>query len=161
MAKYNLKSLTQISFIRLLHSSADGRVGNQFRMFAKGVHSKEPRDIVYSYQPIYYFSRFFGLLPFSLAHDSNGELQAPKIRIFDGFWFIISILVYLAITNVSLLRTDIQKYPQSLPILILGNEFLLVFGLIYGVIMIIENMCSRFKFVRILKTFINFDREVS
>lgn len=134
------------------------KVDSQHEMASKRYFSTKLCDIVFSYQPIYYFSRIFGLLPFSLAYDASGEIVAPKISKFDAVWFVVSIAIYLAFATV--IPLDIPKGPPA-PILILGNELLLMSGLIYGAIMIVENMCNRFKFIRIMKTFCAFDREAS
>ena len=48
-----------------------------------------------SFRPVYYFSRIFGLLPFSFIYDSNGDVQKTKITKFDGLWFLISMFVYV------------------------------------------------------------------
>lgn len=158
MAKFNEKSLSQISMQKILNTVE--RVDNQFRMVGKRGRSKKLHDIVFSYQPIYYLSRFFGLLPFSFTYDSNGEVQAPKVHVIDGLWFVVSIIVYLVMANAASMGIEIRKNTLA-PILVLGNHLLLIFGLIYGAIMIVENMCKRFQFVKILRVFAAFDNEVS
>lgn len=164
MANYNQNNLSQISMIKTLHNNnnntVDQKLDSPRQMAIKRDHLKRRPDIIYSYRPIYYFSRFFGLLPFSLRYDSNGEIQMPKISKLDGVWFVISIVIYLALAKMVSLSIEIQKNASS-PILILGNKLLLMFGLIYGAIMIVENMCSRFRFVGILKMFTAFDKEAS
>lgn len=157
--EYNPENSSQLSMVKALHATVTAqKVDSQHDMASKRDFSTKLCDIVFSYQPIYYFSRIFGLLPFSLAYDANGEIRAPRISKFDAVWFAVSIAIYLVFAAV--IPLDVPKGPPA-PILILGNELLLMFGLIYGAIMIVENMCSRFKFIRILKTFSVFDREAS
>lgn len=166
--KYNQEKSPQMSMIKTLHNTMvdSPKVYGQHEattstpMAAKREYSKKLRNIVFSYQPIFYLSRIFGLLPFSLTYDSNGEIKSPKINKFDGVWFIISITVCLAFAKVVSSSIEIPKGTTP-PILILGSQLLLMFGLIFGAIIIVENMCSRFKFVKILKMFIAFDKEAS
>lgn len=160
MADYNQNNLSQLTMIKTLHNTIDQKMDGLRQMAAKRDNMRKRRDIVYSYKPIYYFSRFLGLLPFSLKYDSNGEIQMPKISKFDGVWFIVSITIYLALAKIASLSIEIQKNASS-PMLILSNTLLLMFGLIYGAIMIVENMCGRFRFVGILKMITAFDKEAS
>lgn len=159
--KCNRENSSQISMNKNQHDTVDiHKMNNQHQMAVKRDYSEKLRNIVYSYQPIYYVSRIFGLLPFSLTYESSGEIKMPKITKFDGIWFVISIAIYLVFPKVILLSIDIQTSP-SVPILILGHKLLLIVGLIYAAIIICENMCSRFKFVKILKIFTAFDNEAS
>lgn len=158
-SEYNHENSSQISMVRALHETVSAqKVNNQHAMATKRDYSTKLCDIVFSYKPIYYCSRMFGLLPFSLEYDANGEIKAPKVSKFDAVWFVSSIAIYLMFANV--IPMHIQKGPPA-PILIMGYKLLLMFGLIYGAIIIVENMFSRFKFVKILKMFTGFDREAS
>lgn len=149
MAEFNQKNLSQISMIKMVEP---------YQIAGKKGGPKTSYDFAYSYRPMYYFSRCFGLLPFSFVYDSNGEIQAPRIRIFDAVWFVISIVIYVMLAIDSFRVVEIPK--DASPIIFLSNTLLLVLGLSNGAIMIVVNMCVRFKFVAILKTITNFDKEV-
>lgn len=56
-------------------------------------NSSKKRDFVYTLRPIYIFSRIFGAMPFSLVHNSIGEIQKARVNIFDFLWFMVSIAV--------------------------------------------------------------------
>lgn len=158
-SEYSHGNSSHISMMKALHGTvAAHKVNNHHAMATKRDYSTKPCDIVFSYKPIYYCSRVFGLLPFSLAYDSNGEIKAPKISKFDAVWFVLSIAIYLVFANVIPMHLQKNAFVPA-PILIMGYRLLLMFGLIYGAVMIVENMSSRFKFVKILKMFTGFDRE--
>lgn len=134
---------------------------NSVNKYQTGAKRWRKRDFAYSFLPIYYFSRFFGLMPFSLIYDSDGEIQAPRISLLDGVWFIISICVYVfaAFTNF-----QIVTLPKEMPLaslLYFGHYILLIQGLLVCTIAIGLDMYNRNKVVAILKTFIAFDKEVS
>lgn len=118
-------------------------------------------DFVYSFLPIYYFSRFFGLMPFSFIYDSDDEIQAPRISIFDGVWFVITIGIYLvaAFTNFQILT-----HPKEMALasaLYYGHYILLIQGLLVCSVAIGLDIYNRNRLVTILKIFIAFDKEVS
>lgn len=51
-------------------------------------------DFVYNLSSIHLYSRLFGLVPFTLVRDSNGEVQRSRVGKFDLLWFVISISVF-------------------------------------------------------------------
>lgn len=112
----------------------------------------------HSFRPIYYFSRVFGLMPFSITYDSNGEAQCSRIRIFDGIWFVISMLIYSSSVYCIVLR--FEKQSSSTFVVIVGNTFLLM-SIIYGVGAVAMDMYNRFKFFEIVKSFSVFDKQVN
>lgn len=151
MAEFNQKNLSQISMIKM---------DDRYQIAGKKSCATKSRDFVFSFRPMYYFSRAFGLLPFSLEFDLNGELQAPKIRIFDGVWFATCVTFYLVLSFDSWQAIEIKNDEAPL-ISYINNSLLLTIGLSNGALLIILNMCIRFRFVKILKTFITFDKEAS
>lgn len=50
----------------------------------------------HSFTFIYYFSRVFGFMPFTIVYDSDGKIQAARIRTIDILWFMITIGLYLS-----------------------------------------------------------------
>lgn len=120
-------------------------------------------NFFYSFRPIYYFSRIFGFMPFTIVCDSNGTIQGPAIRSFDIFWFIVSILLYLLSAFLSFKNAQFPKNSDSTEsvILIRADHFLLLSGLMFGALIILMDMCNRFKLVGILKNIKTFDEEAS
>lgn len=114
----------------------------------------------YCLWPIYFVSRASGLLPFSIARDSNGTIYAPRIRIFDFLFFISSISWYLYLTYTSF--HDIQHWPSlnKSHVLTVSNYSLLIVGLIFGALTITMDMLNRSTLVDICKKFITFDQNV-
>lgn len=114
----------------------------------------------YCIRPIYYMSRLCGLLPFSIARNSNGEIQAPRVKIFDFLFFTLSIIWYLFLTCNSF--HDIQYWPNlnKSQVLTVSNYSLLIMGLIFGGLTITMDMFNRSRLVDILKKFIKFDQNV-
>lgn len=117
-------------------------------------------DFLYSFRPIYYFSRIFGLMPFSIIYDSNGErARRPKITIFDGIWLLISVCtqmlgVYLTI------RFKFVNQTSPTFVVILGYTFIIM-TVMYGVGAVVMDLCNRFKFLEIINSFTVFDKHVS
>lgn len=139
---------------------------NHFQIVARDNNRLKKRNFAYAFLPIYYFSRIFGLMPFTIIYNSRGEIQAPQVRRFDAFWFGISISIYVlaAFTN---FQTSVQtmQLPEKMKIisfaLYFGHYMLLIEGLLVGAIAIGLDMYTRHKLVAILKAFIAFDNEVS
>lgn len=123
-------------------------------------HAKRNK-ITHSFCPVYYFSRIFGLMPFTVAHGTNESIRKPEVRLVDGVWFGVSICFYIAL---AILILKSVKLPDSAHkpsyILMLGDYLQLIVGLIYASLIIIFDMCNRCKLVGILNKFIIFDHEV-
>lgn len=151
MAEFNQKNLSQISMLKM-----DG----PYQIAGKKISLKKSQnDFVYSYRPMYYFSRFFGLLPFSFVYDLNGHIQAPRVRIVDGVWFVFTIVCYVVLAINSCQGIVIPK--DAVPLIFWSNTLLLSVGLFNGATQIVVNMCVRCKFITILKNITNFDKEAS
>lgn len=150
MAECNQKNLSQISMIKM---------DDPYQIAGKKSDSKKSPDFISSYRPMYYFSRFFGLLPFSFVYDLNGELQAPRISIFDGVWFVVSIVFYVLLAISSYQPVEIKHDPA--PLVTVSNALILTVGFTNGIVMIVMNVCVRFRFTTILKTITAFDKEAS
>lgn len=120
----------------------------------KNVDYLKECGFMYSLRPIYYFSRLFGLMPFSILYDSNGDVQKPKVRFLDGLWFTISISVFLSIVIASVQE---MEFISSLDL----RMFMIVtMGLIFDAIFIVLDMFNRVKLVDIFKKFVIFDKAV-
>lgn len=114
------------------------------------------------FRPLHCLARSWGLAPFSIAIDSNGELQRPKIHLCDGLWAFAITLLYASFVNYSVeafnfARTCLDKETW---ILILCARILTIFAFVYGILTIIINLCNRFKLINMIKMFVRFDEEV-
>lgn len=117
-------------------------------------------NFAYSFRPIYFFSRAFGLLPFSLIFDSNGDIQKARVSIFDGLWFKVSVSLYLLMAFICYQNIELLQDQNQSPILVIGDALFLIFGLIYDAVSIVFDMLNRNKLVDILKMLTAFDNEV-
>lgn len=118
-------------------------------------------SFVHSFRPIHYFSRVFGLMPFSIVHDSRGELQKPKVSFSSSLWFVISICIY-SFMAYSVFKNMKIAHDSSLTstILLVGDDLLLASNFIFGAVIVLIDMCNRLKLTNILKDFMVFDEEV-
>lgn len=114
----------------------------------------------HSFQPIYYVLRFVGLWPFTINYNPNGSIKGARVSIFDGFWFIIAICLYL----ISLFYTcefmkhqdphksnylsELLFYLSQIPTLLLGG------------VNVVLDMFNRKSIVNVLQKFITFDNKV-
>lgn len=119
----------------------------------------ENTNFLHAFSPIYYVSRVFGLMPFSIVCRT---VRKPHVNIFDGIWFLLSILLYisLAINSYRNMKFPDEKNTASF-IINVGDSLLLNVGLIYAALIIIFDMHNRFKLIEILNKFIAFDKEVN
>lgn len=117
----------------------------------------------YSFCPIYYFSRLFGFMPFTISCHSNGTVYEPTIRSLDIFWFIISIFLHLLSTFTIFKNAEISLSSDyaEWKILFGADYVILLSGLIFGAVIIVMDMCNRFKLVGILNNIRTFDEEAS
>lgn len=114
-----------------------------------------------SFKPIYYFSRAFGLMPFSIRRDAHGKVQEPKVNGIDGFWFLFTILiVFLSGAYISHQHTSAFNSNTRSLLQVLGAYYSFM-NLIFGALLIVMDMINRFKLVELWKNFIIFDEEVT
>lgn len=115
------------------------------------------------FRPFYYLSRIWGLTPYSITENSNGDVRKPKIYIHDSLWFMISICLYSLFFESSLIKFKISKdhLKKETWILILFARLMELFTYAYGISTIILNVCNRFKLIDMIKMYVCFDREVT
>lgn len=121
------------------------------------------RDInfEYSVRPIYYFARAFGLMPFSVIRNSNGEIQKPHVGVINLLLFVVSICWYLILAYTSYRNVTFLLYnPDTSFILVLGDYLLLIVGLICTTFFILMDMVNRTRLVDFLKKVTIFDQMV-
>lgn len=142
-------------------------VGEMFNgiasLFCHSKKTKSPnkRDGVNCLRPIYYFSRILGLLSFSIIRDMNGEIQNIRVHLFDLLWFMVSICVFLILIIMACISVDLPQKTNSTRLLIFGQRVHSILVLINAAIMIIMDMCNRFRILNIVQKFTTFDKEVS
>lgn len=112
-----------------------------------------------SFRPIYYFSRLFGLLPWSINYDSKRQVQGPRLRVFDVLWFLMFICGYLLMAYNSYHRMTVNQ--NSVTVLIFGGHMHVILKFIFGISAMGMDLCNRHKIVYILKMFNDFDKNVS
>lgn len=149
-----LQNFPIISSIKLFRSKI-------FDYYTKKFLSKKV-NFVNNISPIYYLSRAFGLLPFSVDRNSNSDILRAKVGVKDLFWFVTSISIYLfsVIINYMTFMARLEEHEQG-SILILGDHLNLIFGLCYGAFVIIMDMYNRNRIIAILNKFAVFDRMVT
>lgn len=120
-------------------------------------------NFFYTFRPIYYFNRVFGLMPYTFTYTDTGTILGCKVRPFDMLWFIASIV--LNITFLFITTKDSQYLSQDLKtastILTSGDYFLEVFSIIFNIVLITMDMFLRSNLTKIFKKINRFDEEVS
>lgn len=133
----------------------------QSKLVSRKIHSRMP-NFVEIFRPIYYFARFSGQLPFSIVRNPNGESFQPRVYKRDALWFVITLGIYAAViirTGYALtFEIDSNKTEY---VLFMGNALLHIMTMTFGILKVIQDMCSRHKFVDMLNEFARFDQEVS
>lgn len=152
-----LASRRQASHITMIEFKQ--RQTNAVRSTLANSNELKDSNFFNSFKPIYYFSRVFGLLPYSIVCDPKGVIQGPCISRLDISWFIISLSVYLFAALASFQYMDYED--NALNILVLCDNYHLTLGLGFDFLLIVDDMCKRFKFVDLLKKFNSFDNEVN
>lgn len=109
------------------------------------------------FRPLHYLSRISGIAPFSIVTNSNGDVQKPKIHIHDGLLFLTMICIYGLFSIHSYNRFNLSGKSY---LLYLCAYLFETFTFAYGILMVIMNVCNRFKLIEMLKTYIRFDKEV-
>lgn len=158
MSKSKSKS-TVIPVVISVASIEQSSVNTQHEMDENEVHSDKV-SFTRSLRPIYYFSRMFGLMPFSIVHGSNGEAQKPRISKLDGIWFAVAIGSYLAMAYIAFKNIAAEDPNSTSYMLILVDYFIYFSEIFLGILIIGFEMCNRFKLINILREFTTFDTEV-
>lgn len=88
------------------------------------------RNFIRSLSPIYYFSRAFGLMPFSIVHNANGDFQAIEVKKIDFLWFTVSISLYMIMAFICFHVKRFLVDEDSSYILMIGDRLLLTVALL-------------------------------
>lgn len=112
----------------------------------------------YSFQPIYCISRIIGIIPFSIKRNRSGEIIGTHVSFFDFFWFMTSIIGYIAISASCYIITKPLKTTSNLAID--GGSLAIIIAFAFFGIFVILNMLNRNRFIVIIKTIEAFDQKV-
>lgn len=119
-------------------------------------------NFMYSFRPIYYFSRAYGFLPFTIVYNSRGAIHGHEVETLDILWFGISISVNLMLAFLISKDTEFLQDSKDGSIILVGGDYLAhIFTMIFDTILIGMDMCIRYKLVDVLKKIHNFDEKVS
>lgn len=119
-------------------------------------------DFAYSFRPIYYFSRVYGLMPFTITYNARGAINGLEVKMTDLFWFIATLTLNVAMT---LMISKDTLYLQDLKFLsnmLSGADYFLeIYCMIFNLLLIGMDMWMRTRLVDILQRITTFDEEVS
>lgn len=117
-------------------------------------------NFTYGLQPIYYFSRIFGYMPFKLVLNSNGLIKSARIRLFDTLWTVFSIGIHLFATFHFLLTAGCttENFEKSV-ILANGTKALVIVRRLFNCLCLAMEICQRVRFVETLKELNLFDEK--
>lgn len=136
-------------------------VNNQLEMIEKRDKNTKTVRFPNVLRPIYYISRAFGFMPYSIIHDSNGDIKEPNVKKIDILWLLLSITIHSFI--VVLLHNNmksLQDPTRPYYILMIGDHLVAFVTVMFGIVMIGIDLCNRFKFIDILKKITTSDKEV-
>lgn len=116
------------------------------------------------FRPIYYFARLFGQLPFSIVQRPNSRSRQSRVTKFDALWFLISICVYLKLVQLFWWFMEralvLSSTKPTIYLLVTTINMLRLVNILFGLLILIMDMCNRHRLVRILNNFTAFDRKV-
>lgn len=114
------------------------------------------------FRPIYYFARFCGQLPFTIARNPTDEFHQARVTRLDAIWFILSISLYAAVSfrTAKILTIEINAN-ETEHVLFVGNAALHIITMAFGILKVVMDMFNRRKLVDMLNKFTKFDHEVT
>lgn len=120
------------------------------------------RSFTYGFQPIYYFARICGQMPFTITyHSKNGVIVGAKLLKRDFIWFGISLCIQMSFVGLAIKFLKSIRDPNAHTYnLYFGNLILWLLFLLLGICIMVLDTCNRFKIVKILNDFTTFDEEV-
>lgn len=113
------------------------QISTKFVAMVKKSISSKKLSFAHSFKPVYILCRIFGFMPFSIAYDSNGEIQTARIRVVDLIWFIISIGVYLSSAFYFVIFVWCLPIPNKQATLIYGTRLIVLFRKLFNCLCIV------------------------
>lgn len=136
-------------------------MSNSFRINTEHA-PKHNFDLLHSYRPIYIVLRIFGLMPFSIVFDSNGDIHRPVVRKLDALWFLISMVAFNCFMYFSFKYFNSEENIKPLSTTsFVGNACVYGISSTICLLSLVLDMCFRFKFVNIFKKITIFDKQVN
>lgn len=155
MVKCGNNAVSDVSVIRSAHQNSANQKSAQSKLRPENI------NFVYGFSPVYYISRVFGLMPFSIICDHRRGIYKPQVKLLDGVWFLLSIFMYISMAIATYVNLSLPRDTNTASfILSLGDSMLLIVGLIYSALIIVFDMLNRQRLTEILNKFITFDKEV-
>lgn len=126
------------------------------------IRCSRPTNCSSVFQPLYLLSRVWGLAPFSIVTNSNGEVRSPKIGLHDGLQFSTMMVFYsfFVYNNLNTFEPSEENRNEKTWVLMLSGRLLELLGFLYGISAIIMNVRNRSKIINKVKLLTRFDREV-
>lgn len=131
---------------------------NQPNTAAK-MYKPKTYDFTHCFRPFYYFSRVLDFMPFSVIFDSKAAIYRPAVRALDVLWFMIAIAVYLS-TAIGFYVRLLNISNSAAKILSNADQFIAISSIFFGALIIVMDMCTRFKYTNILNEFNRIDEIV-
>lgn len=130
------------------------------RKFCQINNFKSPVRFIDSLRPTYLICRIFGMLPFKILQTSTGDIEGQRVDWIDLIWFIIldGIFVSFGLSSFGVFDSDKLFDKESLLEFVDNINFLSDINLM--IFTTIFDMFNRYRFVKILKQFIEFDKKV-
>lgn len=122
----------------------------------------EKLNFMYSFRPIYNYSRVCGFMPFTITYKSCGSIHGLKVETFDMLWFGVSILINVTLAFMISIDTEYLHETKNGSIILMGGDYLLqISSMIFDAVFICTDLCIRYKLVDILRKINIFDEKVS
>lgn len=119
-------------------------------------------NFMYSFRPVYYYSRVCGFMPFTITYKSCGAIHGLKVERLDILWFGVSILINVTLAFMISKDTEYLHETKNGSIILMGGDYLLqVSSMIFDAVFICTDLCIRYKMVDILRKINTFDEQVS
>lgn len=125
------------------------------------IRGRHRNDFTRSFRLIHIVSRIFGLMPFSIVCQANGDIDRPTVTKIDILWFLISMFVYsFGIFTLSQLIFPRGSNIYASHLVVLSDNITIALGLVLGFFAIVFDMNNRSKLVGIVKKISLFDKKV-
>lgn len=110
-------------------------------------------------KPLHMISKVFGLLPFTIHLSPNGWIERADIGVFNAAWFIFSIAINLVFAYFAQISPRGNANAES-AVAVFTDRFVWILQLLMCLSSIILCMLNRNRYLRILRQFIVFDKNV-
>lgn len=112
------------------------------------------------FRPVYYFSRFAGLWPFSIIRNPNGIIHKARCGPYDILWLILVLCFNLALSldAYEQLRTAQKEHEAHIRIVV--ESIFEISSFLFITIGIVLDVINKNRLVDISKKFTTFDYEV-